>query len=169
MNAWQWPAWNLDICLRVYPLRLRISCTSVSTWVSVGACATVCDVCMSIFLTFLYLTVDVCLCVFLGVCVCVFVYDAGISGQRNSIPLQGVLSTPATTHTHTHHTSYCWHTHVTTATRYSPRHADREAETTILVGQRFSTWGLGLIWSHIEHPALKPSSKQRGGKFHRNK
>lgn len=71
--------------------------------------------------------------------VCVCLCDAGICGRRNSICLHRVLSTPATTHTHT---SHCWHTHVTTATRYSPRHAtDREAETTILEGLSFSTWG----------------------------
>lgn len=41
MNAQQWPAWNLDMCLRVHP---RISC-------SVCAHVTVCNVCM---LTFFY-------------------------------------------------------------------------------------------------------------------
>lgn len=58
MNAWLWPAWNLDICLRVCPLRLRISCMSVCAleclWVPV------CNVCLPVFLTFLHLTVFVC-------------------------------------------------------------------------------------------------------------
>lgn len=43
------------------------------------------------------------------------------------------------THTQAHHTSYRWHTHVTTTTRYSWRRAtDREGETTILADQSFS-------------------------------
>lgn len=83
---------------------------------------------------------------FLYECVCVCLYDVCIPvSDRQHVcvcrwhfwtqelypPPRSPFNARHHAHTNTHHTYYCWHVHVTTATRYSQRHAtDREAETT---------------------------------------
>lgn len=109
----------------------------------------------------IWISVDVCVravCVFLAY-MCVHTCRCAVSAylqllylitdmyvlleflDRGTLPLQSPFNTRRSmrTHTQAHHTSYRWHTHVTTATRYSWRRAtDREGETTILADQSFS-------------------------------
>ncbi len=142
MNAWQRPAWNLDICLRVCPLRLRISCTSVCARVSVGACVTVCNVCMPTFLKFPYLTVDMC------------ASQAFLDRGTLSASTECFQRPPPHTHIHTHTQTRT--THPTADTCMSPRQPDTVQDMLLTEkqrppGQRFSTWSLGqLLGSLVE-------------------
>lgn len=77
MNAWQWPSWNLDVCLRVCPPRLRISCMSMC-------------VCVPERLVYVSLS-DLYMCASLA-----FLDRGTLSASAES------FQRPATTHTQTH-------------------------------------------------------------------
>lgn len=106
---------SVDVCVRAVCVFL------------VYMCVHTCRCAVSAYLQFLYLITDM--------------YVLLEFLDRGTLPLQSPFNTRRSmrTHTQAHHTSYRWHTHVTTATRYSWRHAtDREGETTILADQSFS-------------------------------
>lgn len=106
---------SVDVCVRAVCVFL------------VYMCVHTCRCAVSAYLQFLYLITDM--------------YVLLEFLDRGTLPLQSPFNTRRSMrmHTQAHHTSYRWHTHVTTATRYSWRHAtDREGETTILADQSFS-------------------------------
>lgn len=114
MNAWHWPEWNLDICRRVCPCCLCISCIYVCTYMQV------CSVCIP--------TASV--SDHWHVCV------AGISGQGNSIYLYRVLSTPAVPCARTHKHI----THPTADTHMSPRQPDTAEDVLLTEKERPPYW-----------------------------
>lgn len=114
MNAWHWPEWNLDICRRVCPCCLCISCIYVCTYMQV------CSVCIP--------TVSV--SDHWHVCV------AGISGQGNSASTESFQHPPLHAHARTHKHI----THPTADTHMSPQQPDTAEDMLLTEKERPPYW-----------------------------
>lgn len=114
MNAWHWPEWNLDICRRVCPCCLCISCIYI--------CVHTCRCAVSAYLQFLYLITDMyVLLEFLG---------------TGELCLYRVLSTPAAPCARTHKHI----THPTTDTHMSPQQPDTAEDVLLTEKERPPYW-----------------------------